>query len=214
MRSAAGRAAWRASSIVVSAILLIVLTPLLALIAARDPARTRPGPCCFASERLGRDRKPFMRQQVPHDAQRRRPRARTASSSLGLIAGEHPERARGRPPLQDADDERVTRVGRLLRRSSLDELPQLWNVLRGECRSSGPVRRFPTRSSTTPPHWFARFAVKPGLTGLWQVSGRSELTLEEMVALDIEYIHAPIAVAQRRDPRAHRAGGAQHAGAS
>jgi lipopolysaccharide/colanic/teichoic acid biosynthesis glycosyltransferase len=85
------------------------------------------------------------------------------------------------------DDERVTRVGAVLRRTSLDELPQLWNVLRGEMSLVGPRPPIPYEVEHYPSHWFARFAVKPGVTGLWQVSGRSELTLEEMVRLDVEY---------------------------
>jgi lipopolysaccharide/colanic/teichoic acid biosynthesis glycosyltransferase len=81
----------------------------------------------------------------------------------------------------------VTRVGRVLRRSSLDELPQLWNVLRGEMSLVGPRPAIPYEVEHYPPHWFARFAVKPGITGMWQVSGRSEVTLEEMVRLDVDY---------------------------
>ena len=87
-----------------------------------------------------------------------------------------------------AGDKRVTRVGHLLRRASLDELPQLWNVLRGDMSLVGPRPPIPYEVEHYPPHWFDRFAVKPGMTGLWQVSGRSELGLEEMVALDIEYV--------------------------
>ena len=86
-----------------------------------------------------------------------------------------------------ANDDRVTRVGRFLRKSSLDELPQLWNVLRGDMSLVGPRPPIPYEVEHYPPHWFERFAVKPGMTGLWQVSGRSELTLEEMIALDVEY---------------------------
>ena len=84
-------------------------------------------------------------------------------------------------------DERITRVGRFLRRSSLDELPQLFNVLKGTCRWSGPRPPIPYEVEHYPAHWYGRFAVKPGLTGLWQVSGRCELTLEEMIRLDIDY---------------------------
>jgi lipopolysaccharide/colanic/teichoic acid biosynthesis glycosyltransferase len=92
-----------------------------------------------------------------------------------------------RPYFKMIADSRVTRFGRLLRRSSLDELPQLWNVLRGEMSLVGPRPPIPYEVEHYPPHWFARFAVKPGITGLWQVSGRSVVTLEEMVRLDVEY---------------------------
>ena len=86
-----------------------------------------------------------------------------------------------------AVDDRVTRVGRFLRRTSLDELPQLWNVLRGEMSLVGPRPVVPYELTHYPPRYFERFAVKPGLTGLWQVSGRNERSYQEMIELDIEY---------------------------
>ena len=84
-------------------------------------------------------------------------------------------------------DPRITRVGRILRRSSLDELPQLWNVLRGDMSLVGPRPAIPYEVDHYPPAWLHRLAVKPGITGLWQVNGRSQVTLEEMVRLDVEY---------------------------
>jgi len=66
-------------------------------------------------------------------------------------------------------------------------LPQLWNALRGDMSLVGPRPPIPYEVEHYPPHWFARFAVKPGITGLWQVSGRSEVPLEEMISLDVEY---------------------------
>jgi lipopolysaccharide/colanic/teichoic acid biosynthesis glycosyltransferase len=86
-----------------------------------------------------------------------------------------------------AVDDRVTRVGRFLRKTSLDELPQLWNVLRGEMSLVGPRPVIPYEVEQYPDWYLGRFAVRPGLTGLWQVSGRNERTYEEMVSLDIEY---------------------------
>jgi len=86
-------------------------------------------------------------------------------------------------------DPRVTRLGRILRRSSLDELPQLWNVLRGDMSLVGPRPPIPYEVDHYPVEWFDRFAVKPGITGLWQVSGRSKVKLNEMVRLDVEYAH-------------------------
>lgn len=83
---------------------------------------------------------------------------------------------------------RVTRIGRLLRRSSIDELPQLWNVIRGQMSLVGP-RPLTYSDYLLLPKWAkARYSVKPGLTGLWQVSGRSDLPLERMLQLDLEYI--------------------------
>jgi lipopolysaccharide/colanic/teichoic acid biosynthesis glycosyltransferase len=175
----------RVLDIVGSAILLIVLTPLFALIALAIRLDSR-GPVLFRQRRFGRDQKPFvvtkfrtMQHGAAHDAHR--------TFVLGLIAGDHPERPDGGPQFKMVDDERVTRVGNWLRRSSLDELPQLWNVLRGDMSLVGPRPPIPYEVEHYPPHWFARFAVKPGLTGLWQVSGRSDLALEEMIELDVEY---------------------------
>jgi len=106
---------------------------------------------------------------------------------IGLIEGQSDTPETESNFFKMANDERVTRVGRFLRKSSLDELPQLWNVLRGDMSLVGPRPPIPYEVEHYPPHWFDRFAVKPGMTGLWQVSGRSELGLEEMVALDVEY---------------------------
>jgi len=198
-------AASRAIDLVLSAILLALLAPLLALIALAVRLDS-PGPALYRQRRVGRRLQPFtlnkfrtMHDGVSHDAHR--------EFVLGLIDGERhgrqPDRTRrtddaghaghaghaGAPLYKLSGDERVTRLGALLRRSSLDELPQLWNVLRGEMALVGPRPPIPYEVEHYPPHWFERFAVKPGITGLWQVSGRSELTLEQMVALDIEYVH-------------------------
>ncbi len=86
------------------------------------------------------------------------------------------------------DDPRVTRVGRLLRQSSLDELPQLINVLQGEMSLVGPRPPIPAEVAQYHPWHEKRLTVPPGMTGLWQVSGRSELTFDEMVLLDLYYI--------------------------
>ena len=105
----------------------MALAPLLALIAARDPAGLSAAPCCSASGASDASQQPFtvnkfrtMHNGVGHDTHR--------AFVLGLIAGEHPERPEGGPRFKLVGDERVTRLGRLLRHSSLDELPQLWNV--------------------------------------------------------------------------------------
>jgi len=86
-----------------------------------------------------------------------------------------------------AVDDRITPVGRWIRRWSLDELPQLFNVVAGDMALVGPRPAIPYEVAEYPSWYLDRFAVKPGLTGLWQVSGRNERTYEEMVRLDIEY---------------------------
>jgi lipopolysaccharide/colanic/teichoic acid biosynthesis glycosyltransferase len=177
-------ASCRALDVLGAAIMLIALSPLLGAIALAIKLDS-PGPVLFRQRRVGRDREPFMVNKfrtmhdgVAHDQHR--------EFVLGLIKGE-PQHDAPRPYYKMIGDTRVTRFGRILRRSSLDELPQLWNVLRGEMSLVGPRPAIPYEVEHYPPHWFARFAVKPGLTGMWQVSGRSEVTLEEMVRLDVEY---------------------------
>ncbi|MGA2455562.1 MAG: sugar transferase [Solirubrobacteraceae bacterium] len=180
----------RTLDIVGSALMLLLLAPVLAAIAIAIRLDS-PGPAIFRQRRVGRGRRPFtvmkfrtMHQGVAHDPHR--------EFVIGLIKGETPQldtESEETPGLyfKMIGDKRVTRVGRLLRRSSLDELPQLWNVLRGEMSLVGPRPPIPYEVEHYPPHWFARFNVKPGVTGLWQVSGRSQVTLEEMVRLDVDY---------------------------
>jgi lipopolysaccharide/colanic/teichoic acid biosynthesis glycosyltransferase len=105
-----------------------------------------------------------------------------------LIKGEGANSNGGRENLYKlAVDNRITGVGRWIRRWSLDELPQLFNVVRGDMTLVGPRPSIPYEVAEYPSWYRERFAVKPGLTGYWQVSGRSERTYEEMVRLDIEY---------------------------
>jgi lipopolysaccharide/colanic/teichoic acid biosynthesis glycosyltransferase len=182
----AADAACRTLDVVVAALLLILLAPILLVISVAIRLESQ-GPVLFRQRRFGRSLATFtvnkfrtMREGVSHDVHR--------EFVLSLIAGEQPPKTEGKPRFKLSSDDRVTRVGRLLRRSSLDELPQLWNVLRGEMSLVGPRPPIAYEVEHYPAHWFVRFAVKPGLTGLWQVSGRSELTLEEMIALDAEYV--------------------------
>ncbi|MCE3271478.1 MAG: UDP-phosphate galactose phosphotransferase [Ramlibacter sp.] len=85
-------------------------------------------------------------------------------------------------------DPRITRVGRIIRRTSLDELPQFWNVLKGDMSLVGPRPCMPDQRDLYGPHWSAYCAVKPGITGLWQVSGRNGLTYQQRVQLDSKYV--------------------------
>ena len=178
--------ACRSLDLIVALVLLVLLLPLVLVIAAAIRLES-PGPVLFRQRRLGRSLTPFtvhkfrtMREGVSHDVHR--------TFVLSLIAGDAPPAAEGKPRFKLSSDDRVTRVGWILRRSSLDELPQLWNVVRGEMSLVGPRPPIPYEVEHYPSHWFGRFAVKPGVTGLWQVSGRSELTLEDMIKLDIEYV--------------------------
>jgi lipopolysaccharide/colanic/teichoic acid biosynthesis glycosyltransferase len=177
----------RILDVVVAALCLVLLLPVLCLIGLAIRLDS-PGWVIFRQRRVGRDLEPFtvnkfrtMRADAGHDAHR--------AYVLRLIAGEaEPQRAGAEPVFKLAGDTRVTRLGGFLRRSSLDELPQLWNVLRGEMSLVGPRPPIPYEVEHYPPHWFARFAVKPGLTGLWQVSGRSDLSWDESVRIDVRYV--------------------------
>jgi lipopolysaccharide/colanic/teichoic acid biosynthesis glycosyltransferase len=184
-RASLGDALSRALDVTLAAALLLLLCPLMLLIALAVRLDS-PGPVLYRQRRLGLTLRPFtlnkfrtMQHGASHDAHR--------AYVLSLIDGQDAPRGNG-SIYKLTEDERVTRVGLLLRRSSLDELPQLWNVLRGEMALVGPRPPIPYEVEHYPAHWFERFAVKPGLTGLWQVSGRSQLTLEQMVALDVEYV--------------------------
>jgi lipopolysaccharide/colanic/teichoic acid biosynthesis glycosyltransferase len=86
------------------------------------------------------------------------------------------------------DDPRITRVGRTLRRLSLDELPQLWNIVKGEMSIVGPRPALPTEVERYEGNLRRRLNVRPGLTGLWQISGRSDLAFDDYVRLDLTYV--------------------------
>lgn len=177
----------RALDVVIAGALLIACAPLL-LAACLLIRIESPGPAIFRQQRLGRGKRPFtmhklrtMRATARSDVHRR---------YIGeLINGTETTHSDGSRTLYKlADDDRVTRVGRLLRRTSLDELPQLFDVLRGPMSLVGPRPVISYEADIYPPGYNRRFEVKPGLTGLWQVSGRNERTYREMVALDISWV--------------------------
>jgi lipopolysaccharide/colanic/teichoic acid biosynthesis glycosyltransferase len=178
--------ACRALDIFAAALLLLALLPFLLLIVIVIRFDS-PGSAIYRQERFGRKLRPFtvnkfrtMRAGVGHELHQ--------AFVLELISG-HEEIDSGRPGLfkLGSADKRITRIGGFLRRSSLDELPQLWNVLRGDMSLVGPRPPVAYEVENYPGKAFGRFAVKPGLTGLWQVSGRSETTFDEMIDLDLDY---------------------------
>jgi lipopolysaccharide/colanic/teichoic acid biosynthesis glycosyltransferase len=151
----------------VSVVTLMALAPLLALIALAIRIDSR-GPIFFRQVRVGLEGRPFrifkFRTMVP-DAE---------TKGLGLAVAR--------------DDERITRVGRWLRRTSLDELPQLFNVAAGDMNIIGPRPTIPDQVAEYTRHQFRRLDVKPGLTGWAQVNGRNALRWEERIELDVWYI--------------------------
>ncbi len=157
----------RALDIVVSAVGLVLASPLLAA-AAIAIRMEGPGPVLFRQQRAGRDGEPFemlkLRTMI-NDAERTGP-------GLAVNAG----------------DARITRVGALLRRSSLDELPNLINVLRGEMSLIGPRPTLPSQVAQYTERQRGRLAIRPGITGWAQVNGRASLPWPERIELDLYYI--------------------------
>jgi lipopolysaccharide/colanic/teichoic acid biosynthesis glycosyltransferase len=174
--------ACRALDIVVAFAGLVVLSPLLGLIALWIRLDSS-GPALFRQERRGRGMQPFVVNKF-RSMQVNTPNDEHVAYVQSLIAG---DAERKETLFKLVADERVTRAGRILRKSSLDELPQLINVLIGNMSLVGPRPCLDYELEKYPPHAYGRFAVKPGITGLWQVSGRSQLSFDEMIALDLDY---------------------------
>ncbi len=166
----------RGLDVVVAALGLVLLSPLWAYIAWRI-RRDSPGPVLYRQVRVGQGGRLFrivkFRTMVP-DADRNW-RAPESSRDLSQFY------------FQDEDDARITSVGRWLRRTSLDELPNLWNVLVGEMSLVGPRPEVPEIVALYDETMKERLRVKPGLTGLAQVSGRGLLSTAESIAYDLEY---------------------------
>jgi lipopolysaccharide/colanic/teichoic acid biosynthesis glycosyltransferase len=156
---------------------LILLSPLFLVIALAVKLDTR-GPVFYVSTRLGRRARPFpfvkFRSMV-RDAEQ----LRGQLDALNEMDG---------PVFKIRNDPRMTRVGRLLRKTSLDELPQIWSVLRGDMSLVGPRPPIPAEVEQYERRYRRRLSVTPGITCLWQVSGRNRISFEEWMRLDAEYI--------------------------
>jgi len=163
---------------VFSAILLLLLSPVFALTALLIKL-TSKGPVFFAQTRLGLNKRPFLVYKF---------RTMIADAELQQRKLEASNEASG-PVFKIKHDPRVTKLGRVLRKLSIDELPQLFNVLKGEMSLVGP-RPLPLRDyKGFNTHWhLRRFSVRPGISCLWQINGRSQIGFEEWMALDMEYI--------------------------
>jgi exopolysaccharide biosynthesis polyprenyl glycosylphosphotransferase len=168
----------RAIDVAVATALLIALSPLF-VVTAIAVAATSPGPILFSQQRYGLNRRRFRMLKF---------RTMVQDADSLQVALEAQNEAHG-PVFKIARDPRITRVGRILRRTSIDELPQLINVLRGEMSLVGP-RPLPLRdvANFTRAADMRRFSVRPGLTGLWQVSGRSHRDFDNWIRLDLLYI--------------------------
>ena len=188
-KNRAGHFFKRAIDVIASALLLVLLSPLLLIIVLATKL-TSKGPVLFKQKRIGQYGIPFTFLKF---------RSMHVNSDSGihkeyvsrLISGEKAVHHTGTNGgvYKITEDPRVTAVGRFLRRSSLDELPQLWNVLVGDMSLVGPRPPIPYEFECYDIWHRSRvFEAKPGITGLWQVTGRSRTSFDEMVRLDLRYV--------------------------
>jgi exopolysaccharide biosynthesis polyprenyl glycosylphosphotransferase len=167
----------RSFDLAVSALLLVLAAPVLAGVALAIWLEDR-GPVLFRQVRVGRGGEEFnclKFRSMCVDAEARLAELQARNQGAGLL-------------FKIADDPRITRVGRFIRRYSLDELPQLWNAFRGDMSLVGPRPALPREVAQYDSDTRRRLDVRPGLTGLWQVSGRSNLSWEDTVRLDLFYV--------------------------
>jgi lipopolysaccharide/colanic/teichoic acid biosynthesis glycosyltransferase len=173
----------RSMDILIAGIAVLVLLPILLVIWAAIRL-TSPGGAVFRQTRLGAGRCPFVMYKFrtmkcdTDDTLHREYVARLLAEEVEAVDGLY----------KLTDDPRITTVGAFLRRTSLDELPQLFNVLSGEVSLVGPRPALAWEATMFPGWADARFQVKPGVTGLWQVSGRNRLRMTDGLRLDIEYV--------------------------
>jgi exopolysaccharide biosynthesis polyprenyl glycosylphosphotransferase len=167
----------RLLDVVVSGTAILLLLPVL-LVIGLAVRLDSPGPAIFRQERVGRNGSTFTMlkfRSMAIDAEERLAALRAQNEGAGLL-------------FKMKDDPRVTRVGRFIRKYSLDELPQLWNVLVGDMSLVGPRPPLRREVDGYESHVHRRLYIKPGLTGMWQVNGRSDLSWDESVRLDLYYV--------------------------
>jgi exopolysaccharide biosynthesis polyprenyl glycosylphosphotransferase len=167
----------RAFDLVFSLTALLIAAPLLALIAVLIKLDDG-GPVIFRQQRVGRYGRPFTIHKF-------RTMCVDAEARVDALIEAHGGRAL---LFKMDDDPRITRIGRILRKYSLDELPQFWSVLRGGMSVVGPRPQVAREVAEYTNAHHRRLLIKPGITGLWQVSGRSDLTLDESIRLDLRYV--------------------------
>jgi exopolysaccharide biosynthesis polyprenyl glycosylphosphotransferase len=180
-----GRGVWHALAVVwkrvtdvlVAAMTLVLLLPLMLLVALLIRLES-PGPVIFTQARVGKNGRVFLILKF-----------RTMVADAQAVQATMTADCAADPRFIKIEcDPRVTRLGRLLRKTSIDELPQLWNVLCGDMSLVGPRPSQPSEVELYEPDHFTRLLVKPGVTGMWQVSGRSDLCFEDAVKLDSAYV--------------------------
>ncbi|MCL1139547.1 WecB/TagA/CpsF family glycosyltransferase [Shewanella pneumatophori] len=179
------KAAKRSLDLVGAAILLLLLSPIFALTAIAIKVSSR-GPVLYSQPRCGLYNRPFTMWKF-------RSMYQDADKRLTALASNN--EMNGGVIFKMKADPRITFIGRCIRKTSIDELPQLWNVLKGEMSLVGPRPALISEVEQYKQHHRNRLAVKPGITCIWQVSGRSTIPFEQQVELDIEYIYKQSLVA-------------------
>ncbi|MEA3510458.1 MAG: sugar transferase [Actinomycetota bacterium] len=167
----------RGVDIFASIFFLAVLSPILAL-TALAVALTSAGPTIFKQQRVGRDGRHFQFYKF-------RSMSATAEDEREALSDRNESNG---PVFKIFADPRITPIGKFIRKTSIDELPQFWNVLRGEMSLVGPRPPLPGEVEHYSAWERQRLAVRPGVTGIWQVSGRADLDFETWVTMDIQYI--------------------------
>jgi exopolysaccharide biosynthesis polyprenyl glycosylphosphotransferase len=167
----------RALDITLASLLFLLFLPLIAIVAIAIKIDS-PGPILLRQTRVGRDGRHFGCFKF----RSMRPDAEKLQRELEGL------NERNGPIFKIKDDPRITRLGRFLRKYSIDEIPQLLNVVRGEMSMVGPRPPLPKEVAKYEPHHFRRLEVTPGLTGLWQVTARDHKDFEVWVQLDVRYI--------------------------
>ncbi len=167
----------RATDIVVALFLLTLFLPMIPVVTMLIKLDS-PGPIFFRQKRVGKNGRIFNFYKF-------RSMVSGAESGIGAL---RPLSGVDGPVFKIKDDPRITRVGRFLRRSSLDELPQLLNVIRGEMSIVGPRPNLPSEVSQYLPWQKRRLDVTPGITCFWQIAGRSHIGFQEWMRLDLEYV--------------------------
>lgn len=157
---------------------LVILSPLFLIISILIKLEDPKGSIFFYQTRIGKDEKPFRMYKF-----------RSMVSNAEELLGELLEQNEiSGAMFKMKEDPRITKIGKFIRRTSIDELPQLWNVIRGEMSLVGPRPALPREVDQYSSYDKLRLSVIPGCTGLWQVSGRNNLSFYEMVELDLKYI--------------------------
>lgn len=167
----------RVADLVLSCLLLMLLSPLLIAVAVLIKL-TSPGPVMFSQERVGRNKRRFRIYKF---------RSMVANAEMEKEKLVHLNEMDG-PVFKIRTDPRVTPLGRFIRRTSIDELPQLLNVLCGDMSLVGPRPPLPTEVEMYEWLYHQRLSIKPGLTCLWQVNGRNQISFQEWMELDKQYI--------------------------